>query len=184
MEQAGAHMSQHLQKIANDPTRKAEVKKKQLVLTKLGKQTDQLQQQVQEMEQSQNGQNGQGPSPEEAKAHADIIDQAKKTDADIQRKNRTAAVKDRLSDKKTAADIQRKNKSATVKNRVTEATTASDIHRKTRAHRHDLSTDLVSFLGDQSRAQESHQADLERADQESAAKVAALGAQSEEEPTE
>jgi hypothetical protein len=123
MEQAGAHMAQHLQKLQGDPTRKNEVKQKKTALDQLGKQTDQLQQQVDDQtkamaDQQQTDQaNAAGqPDPEAMakilKVQGDTALKAKKQASDLALKVHAHKVQQDLADKKTAADIARKNAEA------------------------------------------------------------------------
>jgi hypothetical protein len=115
MEQAGRHMSQHLQRISQDPSRKQEVEKKQGQLDQLAKATDQLNQQVTDAakgaasDQQQAAEAAQ-PSPGMAKVQGDLQLKATKLKGDMALKARGQAFKESLADKKTAADIIRKTK--------------------------------------------------------------------------
>jgi hypothetical protein len=111
MNQAGAHMHQHLEALKGDPTRKSEIKQKETQLADLGKQTDQLEQQVQESaqaaQQPQPPSNGQGVNPDLVKVHGDLALKKQKMDGDMMLKAQKQAVDTKLKDAKTAADIKR-----------------------------------------------------------------------------
>jgi hypothetical protein len=118
MEQAGGHMSQHLQRIQNDPTRKGEIDQKRQALAMLSKQTDQLQQQLKEAAQAQaraGGGNGQGQQPVDPallKVKGELALKAKKQEGDMALKARKAAFSERIKDASTASEIRRKNMEA------------------------------------------------------------------------
>ena len=119
MENAGPHLTQHLQNLKGDPTRKQEVKDKQKQLDQLGKMSDQLHQQVTEAMQAQspNGQQ-QPPDPEMASKMAKVTGElglkAQKQKGEFALKERKQAHNEMLQDKKTAAGIRRE----TAKSRV------------------------------------------------------------------
>ena len=115
-EQAGRHMTQHLQFLQGDPTRKKEVRQKQQQLSILSKATDQLHQNLQEALAAQQP-NGQGAAPppdpdaqaKMAKVQGDLRLKAQKQQGDMALKERKQAHSETLSDKKTAAGIRRDN---------------------------------------------------------------------------
>jgi len=111
-EQAGQHMTQHLNFLKGDPSRKAEVKQKQDQLNKLGKATDQLMQNVQESVQAaqKNGQEEpQQPDPKTLKVVGELGLKKKKQDGEFALKERKQKHSEEMSDKKTAASIRRDN---------------------------------------------------------------------------
>jgi hypothetical protein len=151
MHQAGAHMSQHLERIARDPTRKAEIQQKSQTLSGLAKQTDQLKQNVQEMLQAQarqgNGQ-GQTPDPNLLKVTGELGLKKQKQDAELGLKARKAVFTETLQDKKTAADIRRKDFSAKGAHRRSQATTLSDMLRGNAETAHGIHRDHVQAAHD------------------------------------
>lgn len=114
LHQAGPHMMQHLNMMKGDPTRKAEIKKKERDLNQLSKVADQLGQQVHEAAQAQPQGNGQTPDPETAakmaKVRGDLEIKARKQQGDMALKAHKQIVTERLQDQKTAADIRRQNR--------------------------------------------------------------------------
>lgn len=116
MEQAGRHMSQHLQKISQDPSRKQEVEKKQGQLDDLAKKTDQLNQQTTDAvkgamkDQGQADAANQAQNPAMAKVQGDLTLKAMKLKGEMGLKAKSQDFKESLADKKTAADIIRKTK--------------------------------------------------------------------------
>src|SRR4029077_1717053 len=99
MEQAGRHMSQHLQRISQDPSRKQEVEKKQGQLDQLGKATDQLNQQVTDAAKGaandqQKAAEAAQPSPGMAKVQGDLQLKATKLKGDMALKARGQAFKE------------------------------------------------------------------------------------------
>ena len=123
LHQAGPHLTQHLQGLQGDPTRKDEVKKKQAQLDQLGKITDELENNVQQhadkiqsQPPQQNG-NGQGGQPQMSpdmtaklvKAHGDLQLKTQKQQHDTALKIQQHQVDQRLADLRTAADIKRNN---------------------------------------------------------------------------
>lgn len=136
MENAGPHMTQHLQLLQGDPTRKDEVKQKQKQLDMIGKISDKLHQNVTEAmgamaDQQQNG-NGQQapPDPAMVKVQGDLALKAQKQQADFGLKVRKQQHSEDLQDKKTASSIQRE----TVKTRTgiqrEDAKTGTHIRRE------------------------------------------------------
>lgn len=110
MEQAGGHMAQHLQRISQDPTRKAEIKQKSGALNQLAKQTDQLRQNVEEAAQAAARQPQQGQAdPEMLRTTGELAIAGQKAKAEIARKDLIARAGVQMKDKKTAADIRRKD---------------------------------------------------------------------------
>lgn len=112
MENAGPHMTQHLQLLQGDPTRKDEVKQKQKQLDMIGKVSDQLHQQVTEAmgamaDQMPNGNGQQAPDPAMVKVMGDLSLKARKQAADHDLKERKLAHSEELTDKKTGSAIQR-----------------------------------------------------------------------------
>ena len=113
MENAGPHMTQHLQQLQGDPTRKDEVKQKQKQLDMIGKVSDKLHQNLTEAmgamaDQQQNG-NGQEQSPDPAmvKVLGDLGLKKRKQEGDFALKERKAQHSEQQSDLKTAAAIHR-----------------------------------------------------------------------------
>lgn len=116
-EQAGAHMTQHLEKLKGDPTRKLEVKDKQRQLDDLAKETDRLGQNVHEAMQSRlKALPSPQPDPDmQVKAQKIKGDLALKAVAQQGKhvlKAQDQEFKQKLADKKAAADIRRQTAKA------------------------------------------------------------------------
>jgi hypothetical protein len=114
LENAGPHMTQHLQALSGDPTRKDQVTAFQQQLSQLGKISDQLHQQVTEQMKAQAAN---APQPQEqpdpdmvakmTKVKGDLAIKEQKMQADHELKVRKQTFNETLADKKTAAGIQR-----------------------------------------------------------------------------
>jgi hypothetical protein len=121
LHQAGPHLTQHLNFLKGDPTRKAEVKQKQEQLDQLGKVTDELDNNVQQRAEAiakQPQDNGQGAAGQQmsgdtmvkmTKAHGELALKTQKSQADAALKIRNQQINERLADLRTAADIKRQN---------------------------------------------------------------------------
>jgi len=188
-ENAGPHLTQHLQGIQGDPTRKEEVAKKKQQLGDLAKQTDGLSQQVQEYMKAQmeNNGNGQGPSTEDqaliAKTHGELAIKAAKQKADEALKTRSQAFKEALADKKTASDIRRKNlttKASLQRDSVktgaeisqSRAKTGAEIAHKTAQTGHEIHRANVQTAADLARAKAESDADIQLKKAQASATIA------------
>jgi hypothetical protein len=117
MHNAGPHLTQHLDAMRNDPTRKNYVKAKQKQLSDLGRSTDQLAQQLGEAMQAaqKNGQQQQQqqPDPEAAakmaKVQGELGLKAQKLKGELGLKTIKQKAQLGMADKKTAAEIRRAN---------------------------------------------------------------------------
>jgi len=149
MEQAGAHMGQHLQRIQQDPTRKNEVKQKAQALNQLAKQTDELQSQISQAQaaaarQPQPGQ----PDPEMLRTQGELAIKGKQADAEIRRKDMTARAGISLKDQKTAADIRRKDFESRGKQRREGIGSINDMYLASRESHHGMGLDAMSARHD------------------------------------
>lgn len=114
LEQAGPHTHEHLQAIAQDPTRREQVKGMQEVWLGMSKMTDQLAQQVQEADQAAADQQPQqAPDPALiaalAKVHGELTIKGQKAAGDMQLKAQKQQFQLRQSDLKTAHKIRLDN---------------------------------------------------------------------------
>lgn len=117
MEQAGPHMTQHLQALQGDPTRKNEVRAKQKQLDEIGHLSDKLHQELTESMKaaaSQNGQNGEQQQPTDPemvpkvmKAAGDLKLKAENQRAKHALKAEDQQFKHSMKDKETAANLKR-----------------------------------------------------------------------------
>jgi hypothetical protein len=112
MENAGPHMTQHLQLLKGDPSRKGEVKQKQKALDDVAKLSDKLGQNLQEHLKSVPNQpngNGAAPDPKLVKVQGELGLKKQKQDGEFVLKERKQRHNEALTDQKTAAGIRREN---------------------------------------------------------------------------
>jgi len=117
---AGPHMTEHLNLLRGDPTRKQEVKQKERRLQELSRITDKVRQNIEESLRSRNGQNGAGqpqgpqapPDSRMTKVQGDLALKAQKQKGDFALKVRKQKFDENLKDKKAAVDIRRQSAKA------------------------------------------------------------------------
>lgn len=129
MEQSGPHMSQHLNSLRGDPTRKNELKQKQTQLDQLGKISDKLGQNLQEQMRAQgaNGSQPEQPSPEMTKVTGELSLKAQKQQGEMALKERKQAHSEKLADAKTASGIRRETAKTAAQIQSEKAKTAAGI---------------------------------------------------------
>lgn len=149
---AGPHMAQHLQMIANDPTRKQEIAQKQMQLQQFGKVKDKLQQNVEEAMRAQMARGGNGqqqaPDPNLLKVQGELALKKQKQDVELGLKAHGAAFKEAIKDKSTAADITRKNLEAAATHGRAHAQTAAEIARANMEAAHGIHREHVQAAHD------------------------------------
>lgn len=120
LEQAGPHLTQHIQRMANDPTMQEKLPKMKEGLNTLAKVADKLQSEIKKHAQAQasnpqgNGQQGPSVKPEEleplVRLHSEMQLKAARQSSEIGLQRQKQAHQMRLADLKSAADINLKRK--------------------------------------------------------------------------
>jgi hypothetical protein len=132
LENAGPHMKEHLDRIAQDPSRKTQVKQLFDAWVNLSKTTDKLKAQAAKQQSEQQPQQPQlDPETMAAleKVHGELGIKREKMQGDMQLKAQKQQATLRLADQKTAAEIRRGNVGATHDIRRGNLQAAADINR-------------------------------------------------------
>lgn len=152
LENKGPHMKQHLDKFAQDPSRKGQVKQFSDAWLNLSKVTDKLKAQAAQQQANQPPQQPQlDPETMTAleKVHGELDIKKQKMQGDMGLKAQKQAATLRLADQKTAADIRRANAAAGHGIRRSNVQTAADIARSnasTTADIHQANVDTLANI--------------------------------------